>query len=275
MKKLGILFMTTLPLLAGACRLYTGKENPDPEPIIPEQPVKKDTTFYKSEIAVKAPLPVLSLDCLVYRTDGLRDLIDHHRTGGAALSLELPDSLPKMIAVVANARGTFNLKALQHYDSLSGIAVRLEDEDTDAPMMSGIFTITPGRDTTLALTPLLCTIELAGVTSYLEGDVLAENPRVWLENVNSEAELFKEGGFAVRDAAATKPVFLPGDIGLYTQYPEIRLYCYPNDLPDPSAGNPATELVFQCEIRGETRTIRTVLHPIRRGEVILVEEEIR
>lgn len=272
MEKLKILVMTMLPLLAGACRLNGGQPTPDPEP---PEPIHIDTTYYRSFLRFEAPYPVEKTDILIYRPDGLMDLIDHIQAHGPTVELALTDDRPKTIAVAANARGTFNTAALNHFDSLNGIIIRLTDDSPDAPIMSGIYSITPGRDTVLKLSPLLCTVELAGVTNCFAGDVLAENPRVWLENVNCEAELFRERGFTVRDASSSKRQRLPYDIGLYTQYPGTKLYCYPNDLPNPATGNPATELVFQCEVEGKTHTIRYVLHPIPRGSTIPVEVLIR
>lgn len=274
MEKLRILLVTMLPLLAGACRFNGGQPTPDIPPPEPEATVKQDTTFYVSRLAVDAPHPVRSLDIFVYRADGLKDLVTHLHSDGPTAELSLTDSLPKNVAAVANARGRFNLQGLQHFDSLGGIAVRLADEDPAAPLMSGIFPLRPGRDETFALTPLLCAVELISVTSYFDGDRLAENPRVWLENVNAEAELFREQGFPVREVSSGRTVFLPCDIGLYTQYPRTRLYCYPNDLPNPSAGNPATELVMEYEIEGVTHCQKHTLHPIVRGETIQLDLQL-
>ena len=275
METLKILLVTMLPLLAGACRLNGGQPTPDTPVPEPEPIVKQDTTYHTSNLDFRAPFPVLWTDILVYRSDGLKDLTAYLHSDGPTAELCLTDSLQKNIAVVANARGRFNLQGLQHFDSLGGIVVRLADEDPDAPIMSGIFSIRPGRDTTLALTPLLCTIELISVTNYYDGDRLAENPRVRLENVNAEAELFREQDFAVREITSGQTVFLPYDIGLYTQHPHTRLQCYPNDLPNPGAGNPATELVLECEIEGVTWSRRYTFHPLMRGETIQFEAEIR
>ena len=271
METLRILLVTMLPLLAGACRIIGSQETPDPPPPEPEPVVKQDSTIYRNILTVDAPCPVRSLDIFVYRTDGLKDLVVYLHADADSATVSLTDTLPKMVAVVANARGKFNPQGLNHYDSLGELRARLEDDTPGAPLMSGIGQL--GRP--VRLTPLLCTVELISVTSYYDGDVLAENPRVWLENVNGEADIFRDQGFAVRDARASKKVALPSDIGLYTQYPRTRLYCYPNDLPNPNAGNPATELVLEYEIEGVTRNCRYTLHPIFRGETIQIEAEIR
>ncbi len=275
MEKLKILVMTMLPLLAGACRFNGGQVNPDPGPPEPAPEVKQDSAALQSRINFWAPYPIESLDLFVYQADGLKELQFHERISGGDAVLSLSDSLPKTLAVVANVRGTFNLDALNHFDSLEELVFRFTDDNPKAPLMTGIGSFVPGRDTTVALTPLLCTVQLTEVSNWMDGDRLAENPRVWLENINGEAEMFRERGFTVRDPVASKTERLPFDIGLYSQYPGTKLYCYPNDLPNPTTGNPATELVFQYEVDGKNRTQRYILHPIQRGSTIPVEVMIR
>ena len=271
MDKLKILLVTMLPLLAGACRYYGGKEIVDTPPPGPEPIVKQDTTYCVSRLAVDAPYPVRSLDIFVYSADGLKDLVSYIHADGDSARVSLPDSLPKIVAVVANARSRFNIQGLNHYDSLDEIRVQLDGDSPDAPLMSGSGQL--GQR--VFLTPLLCTVELVSVTNYYEDDVLAEHPRVWLENVNTDADLFRSQGFTVREPRSSRKVYLPSDIGLYTQHPGTKLYCYPNDLPNPDAGNPATELVLEYEMEGATLTQRYTLHPIMRGETIQLEAGIR
>lgn len=276
MKKSVIIISTVLPLLAGACRLYGGKEQIDPAPPEPVPVVKPDSTStYTCTVRLKADYPVRGAQLLVYRSDGLKDLVCAVQSEGELATVELTDSLPKTIAVVANSKYRLNTSALDHIDSLDGLTCRMEDEDPAAPVMSGMAAVSPGQDTEIRLTPLLCTVILAEVTNLYEGDTLAEYPRVWLENANGEADLFRDAGFPVKDPVNTRTVKLPSDIGIYTQHPGTRLYCYPNDLPDPNPGNPATELVMQYEVEGETHTWRTTLHPIGRGEIIAAEAVLR
>ena len=275
MEKLKILVMTMLPFLAGACRFNGGQLTPDPGPPEPAPEVKRVSAVLQSRIHFVAPYPIESLDLFVYQADGLKELQFHERISGGDAVLSLSDSLPKTLAVVANVRGTFNLDALNHFDSLDALVFRFSDDNPQAPLMTGIGSFVPGRDTTVALTPLLCTVQLTEVSNWMDGDRLAENPRVWLENINGQAEMFRERGFTVRDPVASKTERLPFDIGLYSQYPGTKLYCYPNDLPNPTTGNPATELVFQYEVDGKTRTQRYILHPIQRGSTIPVEVMIR
>lgn len=276
MKTHTIILLTLLPLLAGACRLYVGKEQIDPEPPEPVQPVGQDSTrSFTARVTLEADYPVRDAQILFYRPDGLKDLVMAVNSDGAVAEAEFTDSLPKTAAVIANSKYRLNTAALGHFDSLDQLVYRLEDEDTQAPMMSAVATVTPGQDAKIRLSPLLCTVILAEVTNLYEGDTLAENPRVWLENANGEAAVFRRAGFAIKDPLTTRKVKLPSDIGLYTQRPGTRLYCYPNDLPNPNPGNPATEIVMQYEAGGETHTWRAALHPIGRGETIAAEAVLR
>ncbi len=276
MKTHTIILLTLLPLLAGACRLYGGKEQINLEPPEPVQPVGQDSTrTFTAKVTLEADYPVRDAQILFYRSDGLKDLVMAVNSDGAVADVEFTDSLPKTAAVIANSKYRLNTAALGHFDSLDQLVYRLEDEDTQAPLMTGIGSVTPGENCRIRLSPLLCTVVLSEVTNLYEGDTLAEDPRVWLENANGETALFKASGFPVRDPQRTKAVRLPSDIGLYTQRPGTRLYCYPNDLPNPNPGNPATEIVLQYEANGETHSWRSTLHPIKRGETILVQAELR
>ena len=276
MKTHTIILLTLLPLLAGACRLYGGKEQIDPVPPEPVQPVGQDSTrTFTAKVTLEADYPVRDAQILFYRPDGLKDLVMAVNSDGAVADVEFTDSLPKTAAVIANSKYRLNTAALGHFDSLEQLVYRLEDEDTQVPMMSAVATVTPGQDAKIRLSPLLCTVILAEVTNLYEGDTLAENPRVWLENANGEAAVFRRAGFAVKDPLTTRKVKLPSDIGLYTQRPGTKLYCYPNDLPNPNPGNPATEMVLQYEAGGETHTWRSTIHPIGRGETIAAEAVLR
>lgn len=267
-----------LPLLAGACCFIGCKE----KVYITQRPAlpscgDKDTTAQVlplpekqgTTVRVESDFPIESLDIFVYTESGT--LTCHSRSACDSVRLELgTDGLCKVFAI-ANARGTFNDSALQHYDSLLGLEYNFSDDSTEFPLMSGIGT--PG--TKIRLTPLMSKVSIASVTSYLPGDVLAENPRVRLENVNSRAKVFAERGFTVQSPSYGPVVWLPHDIGLYTVYPHISLYCYPNDLNESSESNPRTVLVMECEVQGKTRTIHIPIHPISRGEEMLVDIEIR
>lgn len=278
MNTIQTLISTMLPLLAGACCFMGCKEkvNTMERPALPDA-VEKDTTAqvlpvperHRTTVRAEADFPIEILDIFVYTEGGA--LACHGRSRCDSVELELDADGPCKVFAIANAGGTFNDSALQHHDSLLGLEYSLTDDAPDFPLMSGSGTI----DADIQLTPLMSKVSIASVTAYLEEDMLAENPRVRLENVNSRGKVFAESGFPVQSPSDGPVVRLPHDIGLYTVYPHISLYCYPNDLSESSESNPRTVLVMQCEVQGKTRTIRIPVHPIGRGEEILVDIEIR
>lgn len=267
-----------LPLLAGACCFIGCKEKvyTETSPALPGGGEKDSTVQVlpipeKQRITVRteADYPIEILDVFVYTKDGT--LAGHCRSRCDSAVVELGADGPYRVFAIANARGTFNDSALQHYDSLLGLEYSFSDDNPEFPLMSGSGT----PDAKIRLTPLMSKVSIASVTSYLPDDVLAESPRVRLEKVNSMAKVFAESGFPAQSPADGPVVRLPHDIGLYTVYPHISLYCYPNDLPESSESNPQTVLVMDCEVQGKTRTIRIPVHPIGRGEEILIDIEIR
>lgn len=278
MNTIQTLISTMLLLLAGACCFMGCKEKvyTVERPALPDA-VEKDTTAqvlpvperHRTTVRAEADFPIEILDIFVYTEDGT--LACHGRSRCDSVELEFEaDDIYKAFAI-ANARGTFNDSALQHHDSLIGLEYSFSDDSPEFPLMSG--SGTPGTD--IRLTPLMSKVSIASVTANLADDVLAENPRVRLENVNSRVKVFAENGFPVQSPSDGPVARLPHDIGLYTVYPHISLYCYPNDLSENSESNPRTMLVLECEIQGKTRTMRIPIHPIGRGEEMLVDIEIR
>lgn len=267
-----------LPLFAGACCFMGCKEKVyiTQSPSLPDAGAKDTTTQVlplpekqSTIVRTESDLPIESLDIFVYTGSGI--LASHGRSDCDSVRLELGTDAPYKVFAIANARGTFNDSALQHYDSLLGLEYNFSDDSPELPLMSGNGTL----GTNIRLTPLMSKVSIASVTSYLEEDVLAENPRVRLENVNSRAKVFAESGFPVQSPSDGPTIRLPHDIGMYTVYPHISLYCYPNDLIESSESNPRTVLVMECEVQGKTRTTSIPIHPIGRGEETLVDIEIR
>lgn len=252
-------------------KVYTGAS-----PALPDTGSNDTTTQvlplpekHSTMVCAEADFPIESLDVFVYTEGGA--LACHGRSACDSVRLEIKTNERHKVFAIANARGSFNDDALQHYDSLLGLEYSFADDSPEFPLMSGSGT----PDAKIHLTPLMSRVSIASVTSYLPDDVLAENPRVKLENINSLVKVFAESGFPVQSPADSPVVRLPHDIGLYTIYPHISLYCYPNDLNESSESNPQTMLVMECEIQGKTHTIRIPVHPIGRGEEILIDIEIR
>ena len=77
--------------------------------------------------------------------------------------------------------------------------------------------------------------------------------------------------FEQKDSPAA---YLPNDIGLYTQYPGMLLYAYPNETAS-TPTTPPTELILEYEINGQTRIYSRTIHPLERGSYTPVDIVIK
>ncbi|MGM9792554.1 MAG: hypothetical protein ACI3Y4_09190 [Candidatus Cryptobacteroides sp.] len=202
-------------------------------------PVDTDTAQLIQEVkdsltlTVKSRCKVKTLDILVYGGAPLLSLESCTRCEGELdpLSIELKDTLPKTVVVLGNMPGELNPYAVVHFDALERLEMNLGDDDPGAPFLSGK-TEWSGGCCEVELMPLLCCVVIESVTNMNDDYTLLENPRVWLSGINTRAALMQTTGFRASETAEGKAVRLPCDIGLYTQYPGTRLWCYPLDLTD-------------------------------------------
>lgn len=261
--------------LAGACILHTPAADPFPEDpeTPPEEPSTQKDTLTHTLIFRAREWPVSTLDLFLYT-----DCLQEHLTlkDSAYVLLHLEPGLTYRVIAIANIRGRFNDAALSHYDVWQAFETSLYSEEPSKPVMCADLVLTPEANdtTTVELAPLLCTIQIRSVTQYISDDTLIENPRVYLKGCSTRARPFGEGRIAPLDQQDTAPVFLPCDIGLYSQYPGTCLYAYPNEVPE-TATSPATELVMEYELDGNTREYRKTLHPLERGSWKPVDIELR
>ena len=261
--------------LAGACILHSPATEPLPEePEIPiEEPSDPKDTLARTLIFRAAEWPVSTLDLFLY-THCLQEHLSIKDSANVLLHLERGVSY--RIIAIANIRGRFNDAALAHYDAWQTFETSLSDEDPAKPVMCTALDLSSeAGDTALVeLAPMLCTIQIRSVTQYISDETLIENPRVFLTGCSTRVRPFGEGRIAPLDQQDTAPVFLPCDIGLYSQYPGTCLYAYPNEVPE-TATSPATELVMEYELNGKTREYRKALHPLERGCWEPVDIELR
>ena len=261
--------------LAGACILHSPAAEPLPEE--PEKPAEEPSdpkdTLARTLIFRAAEWPVSTIDLFLY-TDCLQEHLTLRDSSSVLLNLEQGQSY--RIVAIANIRGRFNDAALAHYDAWQAFETSLSDEDPAKPVMCATMDLTTEKgDTALVeLAPMLCTIQIRSVTQYISDDTLIENPRVFLTGCSTRVRPFGEGRIAPLEQQDTDPVFLPCDIGLYSQYPGTCLYAYPNEVPE-TATSPATELVMEYELNGKTREYRKALHPLERGCWEPVDIELR
>lgn len=226
-----------LPIISGALLFCVPSCRKTPAPCPP--PLVTDTTQLVQEVKdsltliVKSRCNVRTLDILVYGGAPLLRLESCTRCEARADSLrvELKDTLPKTIVVLGNMPGEINPYAVDHFDALDRLEMSLNDDDPAAPFLSGK-AVWSGGECEVQLLPLLCCIVIESITNMNDDYTLLENPRVWLSGINTRAALMQTTGFRTAEPADGKAVRLPYDIGLYTQYPGTKLWCYPLDLPD-------------------------------------------
>lgn len=264
---------TKLLFLAGAFLFLCCQEKPDSVPTPNTDIVQSDSTLASKDslasitVIADADYPLRRLDAFFYESTGERKLLEHIRLQGAEVSL--PCAAMVDVYVIANAAGSFNDEALRHYDSLLRLGYSLDYEDPRFPLMSGLVKAAKGSTVHVSLTPLLCTVQLGQVSNYRQD--IAMNPRVRLENISTQAEIFRDAGFPLLETRNSDWVFLPSDIGFLAQYPGTALYCYPNDLP----GSSPTTVIFECEIDGQTRTQRIPIYPMERGSTTLTDISVQ
>ena len=264
-----------LPIISGAllfCAPSCRKTSPPSQP-----PLDTDTTETLAGVKdsltlkVKNSYNVKTLDILVYGGAPLLSLesISRIQDQFDTIRVELNDTLPKTIVVLGNMPGQLNPAAIEHYDSLEKLEMSLWDDKPELPFLSGV-SRWQGGDVGVELTPLLCCVIIESVTNLNDDYTLLENPRVWLSGINTRAALMQTTGFRTAEPADGKAVRLPYDIGLYTQYPGTRLWCYPCDLTD---GQSASLVVEYCKrnSQGELSLYQTEfeLGPIFRGSELV------
>jgi len=174
-----------------------------------------------------------------------------------------------IFAAIFNSSLEFNDSTLQNYQSLEQMRYYLKDEDPLLPLQSFCGTLRAGENADIQAQPLICSVVLEEVTNNLSGYKLLENPRIFLEDICTSAEIFRQAGFRLEEPGYKgNQKALPCDIGLYTQHPGVTLFCYPNDSQEDSAGSPRTSFVFACEIDSQTYEFRTKLPPLGRNSQI-------
>lgn len=177
----------------------------------------------------------------------------------------LPGKIYTIVAI-ANAFGNFNDAALSHYDAWESFVYKLSYEKEGKPLMRGKGACIAGKDTEVSVEPIGSIIQLRSIEQDISDETIIESPRVWLENVNRSAVLFRESPYNAEEQITTYPILL-NDIGLYTQYPNVNYYVYPNEQATSSI-NPALRLILEYELNGITMRYEQEIHPIIRNTII-------
>lgn len=267
--------LLSVTILAGACVLSESvKEIPAERPEEPvEEPKGKVDTLTPVLWFKSAEYAFSRLDVFLYDKTLIQHRVLHNQD---SLHVNIKKDIDYTIVAVANIRGEFNDRALQHYDAWESFVINLSTEDPKFPIMGAIkkFSANDVGQGEIELTALLCTIELRSITQLISDEALIENPRVHLSMRSTKARLLSSENIVPCEQKDSETIFLPTDIGVYTQYPGIKLYAYPNEVASTTTA-PATELVLEYEINGTTKEYRQTIHPLQRGCWEMIDIEIR
>lgn len=208
------------------------------------------------------------LDLLIYEDAAEGQLVHHYccrKDVEKEIELRLPTGRKRAVAI-ANSPKALNKKALSTYSSIKLIKYSFEDDNPDYPIMGAVGLSEEGP---LELEPLLCSVVVKQIANNMDDYELFESPRVRLCNINATAELFGKSKYHPSELVDSKEWSeLPYDIGMYPQYPDISLPCYPNDTEYDSFGPDMTCLEVQGFIKGIKRTFSFPIKGISRGSTI-------
>ena len=179
------------------------------------------------------------------------------------------------MVIIANS--SYSKKDWRHINSFEGLyeeTALLEQESTGYHIMTSVLEISSAdRHIYRAdMERLSSGIRINSIRTDFSGREYDDEPltdvKVYLTNVNASCMLLRHEGF--RPELIVNPGFLDmsavsgfkdtgiiyreidEDIGEDAVYPDISLFCYPNDAVEETAGSPFTRLVIEGRIRGET-----------------------
>jgi len=221
----------------------------------------------------ESDLQLNSLDILIYDADGVGGLESWKRYDS------LPDTIvvrgarrAKTVVAIANSPRSFSRRAIERYDSIELLSYEFDEDSPSSPVMSGTCSLSPDMSGRVVLEPLMSRVQLCGISNMMSYLTRLEDPRVYLENMNSSAEVLRTSGFRPTEMLEDKrKKFLPYDVGVFTQHPMTELFCYPNDSGEPTIGTPHTLLVLECEIDGKTCRFPVELEGLGRNRTLHVD----
>lgn len=273
-----LLLLFSLLILPPACLISScGKDSTGPDSLDAIE-VQLDSSRFSVRFQIvdniaETPHAIRRLDLYIYDADGIKPLLDKRRYESVPESVVVHgNGKARIIVAIANSPGDFGAESTGRFDAIEMLSVDFASESSAIPVMSGMCTVEAGDTETICLTPLMARIRLGEVCNRMKNYVRLEDPRIYLENLNTGAEIMRVGGFrpssiAEKGAKAT----LPCDIGIFAQHPGTEVFCYPNDSSETTIGTPGTKLIFECEIKGETCQFIIDLPAIRRNSTTTVD----
>lgn len=215
-----------------------------------------------------------TLDIFAYNPDNGYRIDSYSRiTCADEIQLTLTTG-PKRLVVLSG----LDTKRLHYADivsmeNLRQVCGRLEDENPEHPLLSGMADIDAGVNprATITLEPLLSRIRVRSLAANFTGcsyeGAVVDSVRIYLTNVSASCSMLERDSIRalqfvnygrwsetdVQGFASPKMLCdtVDGRLSASPRSLETCLYCYPNQNPDEAAGSPFTRLVIECRINGE------------------------
>lgn len=217
------------------------------------------------------------IDIFIFNNDRLGWLDSYQRFVGAdpsQIDAASRKGEKRIVAVANPSRDMSAWAGINSFEAMMKATASLWDEDPGAPLMCGSAVVSMGEESScpIEMTPLISEIRVNSLRCDFggrpyQGEVLSDI-RIYLTNVNAEVPIFLEEGFLpteIINASAlseadmsmiSHPEMLMKQldisVGSKTVYPDISLYCFPNDCIEQSIGSPFTRLVIEGKLCGHT-----------------------
>lgn len=235
-----LVFFAILPALSLiACRQETVPQLPSPA---------------RLRLVTSASHPqaeVRHADIFIYDAEtGILDSWQSWERGDGDIMTCSSASRDRIAVAIANLpEREYRLDEIRSLEDLPKLRCCLEEEDPEAPVMTGQLRVGDGYDEagTMELAPLLCRIRLRSLQTDFSQRAYAgarlENVRIFLSGAGCETRLFPE---------ETEQAYPSSYTDLPEASPDTDLFCYANPAPEDGPGAPMTRLVIQADLLGET-----------------------
>lgn len=228
-----------------------------------------------AEVPISGTGSAECIDIFIFNNDRLGRLDSYQRFVGAdpgEINAASRKGEKKIVAVINPARDISAWSGINSFEAMLNATASLWDENPEEPLMCGSAEVSMGEDAScsMEMTPLISEIRLNSLRCDFsgkpyQGEVLSDIS-IYLTNVNAEVPIFHEEVFMpteIINASALSETDmsrlrhpemlrkgLESPVGNSTVYPDISLYCFPNDCIEQSIGSPFTRLVIEGTLCG-------------------------
>ncbi|MCQ2178180.1 MAG: hypothetical protein MJY42_04780 [Bacteroidales bacterium] len=204
------------------------------------------------------------------------------------------------VTAVADSPWEFNLDALSGYEAFEALEIPFGHDTPERRIQSGNNTLSvrePGSEgsrgansAAIGMVPLMSSIEVVEIRN-MSGCLSAATPgltaiELYLTDASAGAGLCRASGFRPTEwlnrdglsesdlASIPNPWLLyrrvSGTAGAGDLYPQVSLYCYPNDAPAGDIASPRTGVTLRGTMNGRQCCWNAVLPAIPRGSALRV-----